>query len=333
MKRTFELFLGIGVAVAVVVTLIPAAHGAPCLPAREFGAQGNASLTGRIIIDTTTHGYPNDGNEIQSLWDAVNGSGSFSANGANGGHVPAPTDVCDEALNDWYKTGTMLLGANSGIQGFIGTTNCGNLNCPIGGEEISVLVEDSNGSNAGFILYTVDGTPAGIRFYDHARTAGIDGAGGATATQVFENYPTVDVIGSAGPPPNTTVTSNYLDLALNYHGADATAAASSGVQSYDIVAHHGPSSPGRNRAAYNLGVIKQIPYGDSGENGDAVDVPCPTEVDDTFLAVGATFVDPSTGGLASVFVGDDTAVECDPNIADPDGPRIQRQRRLGRAGR
>jgi hypothetical protein len=83
-----------------------------------------------------------------------------------------------------------------------------------------------------------------------------------------------------------------------------------------------------------MGVFKQTPYADAGVMGDQIPVPCPVGVDDTFLAVGVTFVDPSTGGLQSIYVGRNTIVECDPNIADPDGPTIRRRARpLGRGGR
>jgi len=325
MKRTSGILLGLGSAMAIIALAAPSSHS-QCTTSREFGGQGNGSLTGRIAIDTGTFGFPNDGNEFISLWDTANGSATFGS----GDHVPTNPGACP----GWYVTGGMFLGRNSGIQGYIGTPGCFPVQCPAPAELISTLVEDSNGSDAGFILYTVEATPGNIRYYDHARTAGIDAVPGGVGTQTFRPYPELDVTGSHGPPPDTTTTSNYLDLALNFHGAGATSAASTGIQSYDIVAHQGLSSPGRLRSAYNMGVIKQIPYADAGIFGDQIAVPCPVDVNDTFLAVGATFVDPSTGGLPSIYVGRNTIVECDPNIADPDDPTIRRRTRpLGRGGR
>ena len=326
MKGT-KILLGLGVAIAIVALAMPATL-AQCPTSREFGGQGNGNITGRIKI--ATGAFPNDGNEAASVWDTVNGTGLFGS----GDHVAGNAGACPTST--WYLTGTMFLGSDSGIQGFIGTAGCFPVQCPLGNAQVATLVEDvsADGSDAGFILYSTEETSAGIRPYDHARTAGIDGVGGAVATQNFVSYPRVDTSGSAGPPPNTTVTNAYADLALNFHGAGLTAQASSAIVSYDVVAHHGPAAPGHDRAAFNLGTIKTIPYENAGVVGDAVLVPCPTTADDTYLAVGASFLNGSLAPLTSAFVGAPTAVECDPNIAEP-GPRLERRNRKGmsRAGR
>ena len=321
-----RVFLGLCAAIAIVALAMPLNH-AQCPTSREFGAQGNGALTGRIKIDTTTHGFPNDGNEFSSVWDTVNGSGLFGS----GDHIGTNQGACPQEV--WYVTGGMFLQTLAGIQGFIGTPGCFPVQCPLASAHVATLVEDVGPNGAGFILYSVEETPANIRPYDHARTAGIDGVPSAQATQVFELYPTVNTSGSAGPPPNTTVTNSYENLLLNFHGAGLTAQASSAILSYDIVAHHGAADPGVQRADYNLGTIRTIPYEDAGIVGDAILVPCPTQADDTYLAVGASFKDGS-GAISSALVGSTTAVECDPNIAEP-GPRIQRQNRKGlsRSGR
>jgi len=328
MKGT-KILLGLGVAIAIVALAMPASL-AQCPTSREFGGQGNGNLTGRIKIDDDVNGFVNDGNEFASVWDTVNGTGLFGS----GDHVAGNAGACPSST--WYITGTMFLGTLSGIQGFIGTAGCFPVQCPLGSAHVATLVEDvsGDGTNAGFILYSTEETSANIRPYDHARTAGIDGVGGAQATQVFEAYPTVNTSGSAGPPPNTTVTNQYADLALNFHGAGASAQGNTAIVSYDIVAHHGPAAPGHDRAAYNLGTIKNVPYENAGVVGDAVLVPCPTTADDTYLAVRASFKDGSNSPLASMLVGAPTAVECDPNIAEPQ-PRLERRNRKGmsRAGR
>ena len=314
---------------------VPASH-AQCPTSREFGGQGNGMLTGRIIIDTTSEGFPNDGNEFTSVWDVENGSASFGS----GDHVPTNPGACPNmgGTTGWYLTGTMLLGANAGIQGFIGTSGCFPVQCPTPGELIATLVEDEIGVDAGFILYTVENTPAEIRPYDHARTAGINGIPSALEIQAFLPYPRVEVTSSSGCFPLQTLTANYADLAPNYHGAGLTSAASPAIQSYDDVAHHGPSSPDRLRTSYNLGTIDSIPYADSEVVGHVFNAPCPTLEDDTYLSIGVTFVDPASGGLESILVGPPTSVECDPCIADPNAPAIQRapqskQQSLGHAPR
>lgn len=323
-----RILLGLGIAVAIIALAMPASL-AQCPTSREFGGQGNGGLTGRIKIDDDANNFPNDGNELASIWDAVNGTGLFGS----GDHISSNVGACPSST--WYVTGGMFLGTLSGIQGFVGTAGCFPVQCPLANAQLVTLVEDvaGDGSNAGFIIYNVDESPQNIRYYDHARTAGIDEVASAVATQVFQTYPRVDTTNSAGPPPNTTVTSAYADLGLNFHGADGTAQGNSAILSYDIVAHHGPAAPGFNRADYNLGTIKTVPYENAGVVGDAVLVPCPTQADDTFLAVGASFRDGS-GALASALVGAPTAVECDPNIAEPQ-PRLERRDRKGltRAGR
>ena len=335
MNTTIKALRGIGVAVAIIALAAPVIH-AQCPTSREFGGQGNGMLTGRVIIDVTTGGFPNDGNELTSIWDVANGSAGFGS----GDHIPTNPGSCPNngGSAGWYLTGTMLLGSDAGIQGFIGTAGCFPVQCPMPGEFISTLVEDENGFDAGFILYTVENTPAEIRPYDHARTAGINGIPSAVTTQVFHSYPALAVTDIAGTPPNTTLTLDIPDLARNYHGAGLTAAATTGIQSYDIVAHHGPAPPGRVRSFWNQGTVLTIPYSDSAVSGAVVEVICPTTADDTYLAVGATFVDPSTGGLASMYVGHVQIAECDPNIADPDAPSLQRapmsdRPSLGHAGR
>jgi hypothetical protein len=62
--------------------------------------------------------------------------------------------------------------------------------------------------------------------------------------------------------------------------------------------------------------------------GDTIQVDCGDTVNNVYLAVGATF----DAGVQSLLVGAPTIVECDPNVADPDAPKIQRRQRLERTG-
>jgi hypothetical protein len=329
-----RVILGIGVAALAVTLAAPLSH-AQCPVPQEFGAQGNGMLTGRIIIDTTTNNYPNNGNEFGSVWDTVQGSAQLSA----GPHFAAPGDICPST--EWWDTGGAFLLANSGIQAFFGSPTCFLIQCPNEAiSQVTTLLEDTtpDNSNAGFIVYSVDATFAAIRPWDHARTAGISQVPSATAMQTFQHYPAVTVTSSSGPPPTTTLTNNYLDLSLNFHGVGDTAQGSSTIVSYDILAHHGATDPGRLRAAYGLGQIASIPYANAGVAGHQVLVPCPTSAADTFLAVGATFLDPDTpGNLKSILVGKATAVECNPNIATPQ-PTLERapqrsRKQMGQIGR
>jgi len=332
MKRS-RILLALGVAAVAVMLAAPISQ-AQCPVSQEFGAQGNPMITGRIIIDNTTNGYAGAtaASEFGSVWDTVNGSSNFGA----GPHFAGSADNCPSSV--WYLQNTFT-GVNSGIQGFIGGGNCFDIDCPATNARVTTLVEDQTpgGTNAGFILYSVDSTFAAQRPWDHARTAGIAQVPSGVATQRLEHYPRVHVVSSSGPPPGTTLTNNYVDLALNFHGADLTAQASTGILSYDIVAHQGSSAPGRLRSGYSLGTIASIPYANSGVTGHMLAVPCGGPTSDTYLAVGATFKD-GNGSFPSMLVGQAIAVECDPNIANPQQPMIERapqrsRKQMGQLGR
>lgn len=327
MKATFRILFGLCAALVIVALTTPASF-AQCSASREFGGLGNGTLTGRVAINTGA--FPNNLNEFKSFWDAS----KAAQNNSGGAHFGTPS-LCTD---NWYITGGTFPGVNSGIQGFIASLTCQMTNCvdPI---VLSSVVEDqtADGKDAGFILYTVDESPSAIRYYDHARTAGTAGVPNATTLQSFQAYPKVNVTSSSGPPPTTTTTDNYADLAVNYHGAGATAAANSGVVSYDIVSFHGNADPGRLRSLWTP--VKSIPYNNAGVVGDQVNVPCPTPVSDTYLAVGVTFDGDgnkvlSGGDIKSVLVGASIPVECNPNIAEPEPkvhrPVIQRKQPLGR---
>jgi len=347
MKSTLRILMGLGVATLIVVLAVPATH-AQCPTTRILAGMGAAMSTGRIVINTTTGGYPNNGNEFGSIFDA-NGAAAVNNGGA---HFPT-ADTCPTlGAPGWYQTGTTtgivagdatLMGANSGINAVLSSPTCQLNACPLTTAKMTAVVEDAtaDGKKAGFIVYTLDETPAapGARYYDHARTAGIVGIPSATAMQMFQDYPTVHVTSSSGPPPATTTTDNYADLALNYHGAGATVAATSGVVSYDIMSFHGSADPGRLRSLWTP--LKQVPYNNAGVVGDQVSVPCPTPAGDTYLAVGVTFDGDgngvlSAGDVKSALVGGSQPVECDPNIAQPDQPKVhrpviqQRKQPLGR---
>lgn len=318
MKGLSKALVALGVVAVAAAVAMPAL--AQCPTSREFGAQGNGMLTGRIIIDTAANGFPNDGNELGSVYEP----GSGFNNG--GPHFGGADTSCPVGV--WYLTGGMFLGTNSGIQGFVADPSCLMNFCPPGGASLVSVVEDENGGDAGFIAYMTQETPAAIRWYDHSATKGTAGVANAVNTDAFQSYPTVSVTGSSGPPPGTTVTNNYSDLGANVHVAvgGAPAAPNAAIVSYDIMSHHGPGDPGRNRGAWTL--EKSIPYG-GAVVGDNIAVPCPTTTDDTFLAVGATFA----GGVQSLLVGAPTAIECDPNLAEPDTKIDRRDRRRDRGAK
>ena len=325
MRKSLRILIGLGVAALILAVAMPSSF-AQCPQAREFGAQGNGTLTARIKIATPV--CPNDGNEFGGIWDATN-------SGINaGGPFFGTPDTCSISTGldggPWWLTGGKFLGANSGIQGFVASPTCIMTLCPGVTGQLMTVVEDvsPDGTDACVIAYLVDETPAAVRWYDHGRTIG--GVPGTSGTQIMETFPTVDVTGSSGPPPGTTTTQDYRDVAINFHGAlgSTAAPASAGIVSYDVVYFHGAGDPGRDRSLWTP--LKSIPYTDAGVVGDTVAVPCPSETAITYMAVGLTYA----GGVESVLVGKSTAVECDPNLAVPQEPakrpKLQQRQPLGR---
>jgi hypothetical protein len=328
MNRTFKVWIGVTVAALAVAVLTPAAL-AQCGSARIFGGHAGGMFEPKLNV--LTGGTENAGNEVGYFWE--NGVGSANDSIGGGGGVGCPSSL-------WWQ----VLGADRRIAGSIASPACQMDVCPAPGASLNFIVEDAtaDGSDAGVIMFQVDETPAAFRWWDHARVRpgyqpndGVSVPGSHTVT--MERYPTVDVTGSSGPPPGTTVTNNYLNLALNYQGVSGPAhtpnPASTGIAAYDIMGHNGATDPGRTRGAWNQGVVAQVAYVDAAVAGHNVAVTCPDPTDNTFLAVGIEFVD----GVKSALVGSAVAVACDPNIADPDDDnRLRpksRKKKPGRVGR
>lgn len=320
MKGSLKVLTALGATVVVAALLAPAAL-AQCAAAREFaGFGGKASITPVIRIDTTP--LQDTGNEIATFWES-----STSANNAGGEHFGLPSTCPSQggggALPWWQQGNTTFIPAPfRGIRGFIASPGCTMTLCPGAGASLTVVVEDqtADGSDAGFIAYTVDETPPATRWWDHGRTQPAGGVPG-NYTHQMELFPKVNVTSSSGPPPGTTVTNSYANVDVNFHGATGAAntplPASSTIASYDIMMFHGATDPGRHRTA-GWTQLKSIPYSDAAVVGDQIAVPCPDGVGDTFLAVGVTYKGGAGPAVKSVLVGRSQAVECDPNIAQPD---------------
>jgi hypothetical protein len=298
------------------------------VPAREFATKQNPTC-GRIEIKPNAE-IPMlaAGTEIGGVWEL----GNPAANGG-GPLFPGSTGNCPSSA--WWTT----CGAGSQdpdgrtIEGIVGSSTCfWTGQCP---EAIALLVEDqtADGSDAGFISYSADNSQlCGLRYWDLART---DTAvpPGDTLHGMYA-YPRVETTGSSGPPPNTILTSDYRDAGSGatksvwIAGASGVLPASSILTSYDIVYFHGTADPGRERSLWTP--LKSVPYADVAVVGDTISVPCPTDVDDTFVAVGLTF----DGAVQSFYVGKSTQVECNPNLAVPDEPakrpQLKQRQPLGR---
>jgi hypothetical protein len=337
--------LGLGGA-ALLLALAPAALAQDCGVQRLLGA-GPASaveipLVTRIRIDLsngTGSDFSLNGNERASFYHLANpaqhsGTGQFP---------PNPGVSCPVSL--WLTTGGMFPGTGfSAILAPVHSANCLVGWCAPETNPMVTLYEDvtDDGTDAGFIVYQVDGTPAEVRHYDHGRTVP-GNPKGTIGTHVLQAYPRVQVAGTAGPPPNTDATNSYQDVLINFHGVSGPSntplPASAAIQSYDVLFFHGPFAggpPGRDRSLWSH--AKTVPYNNASVVSDLVDVPCPTSGPTTvsWLALGMTF----QGGVQSDYVsfsGTGQAVSCDPTIADPEHPQhrpsIQRSKPAAPKGR
>jgi hypothetical protein len=334
MKKTLRILVGIGAVATMVALAVPQAYaqgGVACNPTKRMGAQQQATSVGIITIDTTTHGFPTgpigDGT-IKGSWWAKGGGAS---NNSGGPHFAGPNLCPCESGHLWCKTGTAAVGANLGIIAQVGQAGCNQtLACPNGADLVTVVEDVSaDGKDAGFIMYIVDDSNATIRAWDHSRTA--NPAAGAVSTQIMERFPTADVQMSSGPPPDTTITSDYASVSINFHGVSGGAAntprnSTEGILSYDVCVFHGTADPGRARTLWDCTTEGVSVAYDNNPPGSSTShaylVPCnpPNDPNNTFVAVGLTYVD----NVKSFYVGQSTEVECNPAIADPDDQKVRR---------
>jgi hypothetical protein len=351
------------VAALVIVGLVAPMVSAQCSPARSVKMRQDGKTNGRIGVDTAGEiTLLNNGTEKASLWVL----GSALTNNSCGPQFQAAlkcpagitTDTCNSQTGvqgtPWWlagQTGTSQPPTAMSISVWIGGTGCTIPQCPSDGAVVSTLVEDvtADGTDAGFCTYSADDTPAdALRYYDLSRS---DPATQPSndATHIMHAFPTVNTRNSAGPPPNTTVSNDYRDqgnpTTKNVWIVDSGSFLPTQIlTSYDIYWFHGGADPGRVRT--NWTYLSSAQYTGGPITADSVTVPCPTEVDDTYLAVGLSFDGAyagtdtlPTGSIQTYYVGKSTAVECDPTLADPDAPSIDRQKKhfgrqpTGRRGR
>jgi hypothetical protein len=300
-------------ALATIVIMAAPAANAQCIPAQVFGSTGLAKLG---MVQTEISG-PLSGNEIGSFWMASNPGNASNA----GGTCPA---------TEWVVSRTS---GNRGVSGGIGAGVCTATTCPGADDEMVFLIEDYGaggppgvGDTAYFVGFRMDATPPAARYWDLARAAG-----NIEQTVPMLSYPDAVVQTSSRNDPNVDTTQAYADIGLNFWGETAGGALpdSASVLTFDICTFHGPGDPGRDRGAWTCSAT--VPYADAAVANVPVSVPCPNDGDDTYVAIGATFV----GGVQGHLVGKATAMECDPNLADPDAglhqrPQVRPKRRGGR---
>lgn len=303
MKSVCKLIL---TAAAVAMIAVPAAN-AQCIPAQVFGNTGLAML-GMLQVEVVTGTAENAGNEIGSFWAANNGAANNFAGGC------PSTNTADPASSWWVVT----MAGNRGVNGALGgggtVSPCIASSCPdVVADEMIYVVEDYGpagppgvGDTAFFVAWRVDATPAEARIWDLARPTG-------AANINFAEFPYAEVVSSNKAGDNVNTTQRYVDLGLNVYGQNAGGAIpdTASIVSYDVCTFVGADDPGRDRALWSCD--QSVPYAGGDATGVSVVIDCSAQVD-TWVAVGATFVQ----GRTSQLVGKATAIQCNPDLADPD---------------
>ena len=129
------------------------------------------------------------------------------------------------------------------------------------GSGLTFLVEEltADDQGGGFIMYQADETPAGARWYDHARTDP-DAKAGSSITHVMGTLPTVTITGASGGPPMVTVTADYSDVGPQFHGVEGPVntqlPGSAGIESYDVFSFQGGGPPDSLRSNWTF--VQQV---------------------------------------------------------------------------
>ena len=201
---------------------------------------------------------------------------------------------------------------------------------------MTVVVEDyaeagppGIGHTAYYIGWMVDEVPAETRWWDYARVDGL------TVNLAFPmlTFPDLVITGSSRIGSTVVqITYNNQDQAAQNHtwnnDGGAVFPVSDVVEEWQLVKFTGLTDPGRRRG---LGwtVLQTTPYVPGGTIGTSFNVPCSNAVDDEWVAIGIGFNGGSDGVVDSALVGRAIALECDPNLAQPEDVPLHEQRKTG----
>lgn len=273
-----------------------------CAMARRLGGAENFRRHPRIKIDTGA--FPNDGDELGSIW--VVGASAFNSGGP---HFPNEDRCPSSGERGWWQSGTRFLGTDSGIQAFVSSPSCLFTNCPPRDSSLITLLEDqsADGADAAFIAYLVDESPAGRRWYDHARSEPMEPE--RVTTHTLKAYPRPVIVVEPATPDSSGFGLRLEDFAGHAHvvrGADnVRQSEGEAILTFDLLSATGGRDPGRRREAWTLAA--RLPFADVGQRAFTLEQAlCATPDDRRWFAVGATFVD----GVESRLVGRALQVDC-----------------------
>lgn len=296
----------------VVIVGLTSDAWAQCPTARLFRSGGKNGINVDVDVSATDPGQ----NEIGRLWDSDN-----AANSNNGLSGPAYGALCPSS--DWWEArGTT---SNWIVDGFLTANPCLQFGCPT--DKLTVVVEDYQvgfpppgaGGGAYYIGWMVDEVPADARWYDYGR---VDGFVSNTVIPMLP-FPDPVITGSSRVGASVAINYNLADQGPNNHTWNNDAAAvfptSNVISEWQLVKFTGLADPGRRR---DLGwvTIQTTPYVPGGAPA-TFNVPCGSTATDEWVAVGIGFNGGSAGIVDSALVGRAIALECDPNLAQPDLPQ------------
>ena len=275
---------------------------AECPQARRLGAAENFRRHPRVKIETGA--FPNDGNELGSIW--VVGTPVLNSGGP---HFESQERCPSSGEQGWWKTGSKFLGKDSGIHAFVASPACLFRDCPPRGATLMTVLEDrtSDGSDAAFIAYMVDASPAGRRWYDHARTEPMKK--GAVTTHRLNPFPRPEMLPPAANDAASAPRLRIVDFEGHAHVArgeeNRRLSEGEAIHSLDLLSAAGQSDPGRSRSAWHA--EGSLSFEEAATGSIALDAAvCGNSVVEHWVAVGVTFVD----GVESRLVGRALKIDC-----------------------
>ena len=284
----------------VVFAGVVADSWAQCPNPRIFRSSGKFGLNVKVDVTGTDAGA----NEIGRLWDTQNSAFSNS-NLADGSFCPASL---------WW------LGADPIriVDGALTSGACVQTGCPT--RDLTVVLEDypapgppGIGGDAFYVGFAVTETPAEGRWYDYGL---VDGVTAATTLPMIP-FPVVDIVASDRSGGNVLVTVDYQDQGNHVHTwlNGGIAPTNSVVAEWHLMKATGLTDPGRDRNSWTqFATIGYVDGGDTQQHS----VPCTDTIQNEFLAVGIGFAGGTGPVVDSALVGQAIALECDPNLADPE---------------
>ena len=320
------------VAALVVIAGLTTDAWAACPSAQFFVSSGAGGKNVRVTVD----GVEDAGNAIGRFWDSDNWNDGHNGVFNDAGSVCegqalgclCPPINADPASSWWVINNPSVPGENK-VAGIMTNLACVQAGCP---SNLTVVVEDyatagppGVGDTAYYMAMMVDETGE-ARWWDLARVDGLN----LSTTFPMLAFPDLVVTGSSRIGTTAVqIVYNNLDQTSSVHtwdnGSGAVFPTVDVIREWQLVKYTGETDPGRARS---LGwtVIQRTPYVAGGTTGTTFTVPCDNQIDDEWVAVGIGF-EGGTAVIDSALVGEAIALECNPDLANPEDVIIHTDRK------